>query len=246
MPRAYRLCVAILRPLSVLLTRRDWRGSEHFPDSGGFVVTPNHTSNVDPIAFAHFMVDHGHAPRFLAKESVFRVPVVGRIVRAADQIPVHRGTARASDAFTSAVTAVEAGKCVAILPEGTLTRDPDLWPMTGKTGAARVALATRCPVIPVAQWGPERILAPYTKVPHLWPRRTVHVWAGPAVDLSDLYDREVDAQVLREATDRIMAAITAILEQIRSEHAPAQRFDPTTNERNGKGSRRPRRKGGAP
>jgi 1-acyl-sn-glycerol-3-phosphate acyltransferase len=192
------------------------------------------------------MVDHGHAPRFLAKESVFRVPVIGRIVRAADQIPVQRGTARASDAFSSAVTAIETGKCVAILPEGTLTRDPDLWPMTGKTGAARVALATRCPVIPVAQWGPQRILAPYTRVPRLWPRATVHVWVGAPVPRADLYDREVDAAVLAEATDRIMAAITAILERIRGERAPVQRFDPTRTERNGKGSRRPRRRGGAP
>ena len=53
----------------------------------------------------------------------------------------------------------------------------------------------------------------------------MHVWAGPAVDLDDLRDRPVDTAVLAEATSRIMAAITAILEEIRGEQAPAERFD---------------------
>lgn len=235
MPPAYRFCVAVLRPLLQLLTKRDWRGAEHLPHDRGFVVTPNHTSYLDPLTFAHFMIDHGHAPRFLAKESVFRVPLVGRIVRAADQIPVFRGSTDAGRAFDAAVEAVKAGKCVAILPEGTLTRDPELWPMSGKTGATRVALQTRCPVIPVAQWGPEEVLPPYGRVPHLLPRRTMHVWAGPPVDLSDLYEREIDGAVLAEGTERIMSAITALLEEIRGERAPARRFDPRADRPGGPG-----------
>ena len=226
MPPAYRFCVAVLRPLMMLLTKRDWRGGEHLPRKGGFVVAPNHTSYVDPLTFAHFMIDHGHAPRFLAKASVFRVPVVGRIVRAADQIPVDRGTTEAGRALDAAVAAVESGKCVAILPEGTLTRDPGLWPMAGKSGAVRVALRTRCPVIPVAQWGPEKVLPPYGRVPHLLPRRTMQIVAGPPVDLADLYGREIDSEVLAEGTERVMAAITVLLEGIRGESAPAERFDP--------------------
>ena len=50
------------------------------------------------------------------------------------------------------------GECVVVYPEGTLTRDPDLWPMTGKSGAARIALETGCPVIPVGQWGAQELL----------------------------------------------------------------------------------------
>ena len=225
LPFAYRLAVWIVRPLLMLLTKRDWRGWEHLPRTGGFVVSPNHISHVDPLAFAHFMFDSGHPPYFLGKESVFRVPVVGAILRGAEQIPVYRNTGRAADAFRAAVAAVEEGKCVGVYPEGTLTRDPDLWPMVGKTGAARIALTTRCPVIPVAQWGPQEILAPYTKRLRLFPRKTMHVMAGPPVDLSDLYDRPLDAAVLREATDRIMAAITRLLEELRGEKAPAERFD---------------------
>jgi 1-acyl-sn-glycerol-3-phosphate acyltransferase len=209
----------------MVLTRRDWRGAEHLPASGGFVVTPNHLSHVDPLTFAHFMLDNGRPAYFLGKESVFRVPVVGAIVRGAQQIPVYRNTGRAVDAYRAAVAAVQEGKCVGVYPEATLTRDPGLWPMVGKTGAARIALTTRCPVVPVAQWGPQELLAPYSKKVRLFPRRTMHVLAGPPVDLSDLYDRPQNAEVLREATARIMAAITAQLEQLRGEKAPATRFD---------------------
>jgi 1-acyl-sn-glycerol-3-phosphate acyltransferase len=157
---------------------------------------------------------------------VFRVPVVGAIVRGAQQIPVYRNSGQAADAFRAAVAAIEQdGKCVGVYPEGTLTRDPQLWPMVGKTGAARIALMTRCPVIPVAQWGPQEILPPYSKRLRLLPRKTMHVRAGAPVDLGDLYDRPVTAAVLREATDRITAAVTAELEVLRGEPAPAERFD---------------------
>ncbi len=163
LPFAYRFVVAILRPLLMVLTKRDWRGAENLPATAGFVAAPNHLSYVDPLSFAHFLVDHDRPPFFLGKEGVFRIPVVGAILRGAEQIPVYRNTGQAADAFRAAVAAVESGKCVGVYPEGTLTRDPDIWPMIGKTGAARIALATRCPVIPVAQWGPQEILAPYGK-----------------------------------------------------------------------------------
>jgi len=225
LPWSYRFVAALLRMLMQPLTRRDWRGAEHLPRGRGFVVSPNHLSYVDPIAFAHFLYDNGHPPFFLAKESVFRVPVLGRMLTHAEQIPVYRRSTQAAEAFRSAVDAVREGKCVPIFPEGTLTRDPDLWPMTGKTGAARVALTTGCPLIPVAQWGPQEILAPYGRRVRLLPRRTMHVWAGPPVDLSDLQGKPLDRVVLGEATERLLDAITALLEQIRGEHAPAERFD---------------------
>jgi 1-acyl-sn-glycerol-3-phosphate acyltransferase len=225
LPFAYRFAVGLLRPPLMVLTRRDWHGAENLPPTGGFVVTPNHLSHVDPLTLAHFMYDNGREPFFLGKEGVFRVPVVGAILRGAEQIPVYRNTGRAADAFRAAVAAVHEGKAVAVYPEGTLTRDPDLWPMVGKTGAARIALSTKCPVIPVAQWGPQEILEPYTKRPRLFPRKTMHVSAGPAVDLGDLHDKPVTGALLREATDRIMAAITTQVELLRGTQAPAERFD---------------------
>jgi 1-acyl-sn-glycerol-3-phosphate acyltransferase len=154
--------------------------------------------------------------------------MLGKIIVGCGQIPVYRGTANAADAFVRAVDAVAAGECVVVYPEGTLTRDPDLWPMVGKTGAARIALATGCPVIPVAQWGPQDLLAPYAKTPNLLPRPTIHVSAGPPVPLDDLREGPLTAEKLRIATDRIMDAITDELEKLRGEKAPIQRFDPRT------------------
>jgi len=208
------------------LTRRDWSGSENLPRDRGFVAVTNHISHVDPLVFAHFLNDAGVMPHFLGKVEVFDLPFVGSVLRGAEQIPVLRETGHAAEAYAAAVAAVEAGKCVAIYPEATLTREPGLWPMRGKTGAARVALATRCPVIPIAQWGAQRILAPYAKRPSLLPRHTMQVRAGAPVPLDDLYAVPVTGTVLAEATERIMAAITHELEQLRGERAPVGRYDP--------------------
>ena len=221
----YRLAVVLLRRPLLLLTRRDWRGAEHLPPQGGVVVCTNHVSHFDPLAFAHFVYDNGRLPRFLGKEGIFRVPVVGTILRGAGQIPVYRESADAGKAFSAAVEAVQQGECVVIYPEATLTRDPGLWPMTGKTGAARVALLTGAPVIPVAQWGPQEVLPPYGRRLWLLPRKTMHMLAGPPVDLSQFAGRKHDAETLRQVTEKIMTAISELLGQIRGERAPAVRFD---------------------
>ena len=225
-PFAYRVVVALLRPLFMVLTKRDWSGAEHLPATGGFVAVTNHYSHLDPLVFGHYLVDHGYSPRYLGKIEVFRIPVVGWVLRRADQIPVHRESGRAVDAYRSAVAAVRAGRTVAIYPEGTLTRDPGLWPMRGKTGAARVALETGCPVVPIATWGAHEVFPPYRRSVRLFPRRTMHVRAGRPVRLDDLHGLEITHEVLAEATSRIMAALTGELELLRGEKAPPVRFDP--------------------
>lgn len=222
---AYGFIVGVLRPLLMVFTKRDWRGAEHLPPHGtGVVIMPNHLSHTDFMTAAHFLLDNGRIPRFLAKESLFRIPLIGRLIRACRQIPVYRGTAQASNAYRDAVAAVKAGECVVIYPEGTLTRDPDLWPMQGKTGAARVALETGCAVLPLAQWGPQDLLAPYSSRLRLLPRKTMRLTLGPPVDLSDLADRPITAETVRAATDRLVDALTAGLADIRGEEPPAQRY----------------------
>ena len=224
--RAYRNVARVVRPLMRLMTRPDWRGAEHLQREGGYIAAANHMTNIDPLTFAHFLWDNGVAPKILAKSSLFTIPVVGRILAATGQIPVVRNSAEAGRSLEAAAAALAAGEVVAVFPEGTLTRDPDLWPMTGKTGIARLALMSRAPVVPIAQWGPQDLLGRYSKVLRPFPRKRVVVVAGPPVDLSDLYDRAGESVVLREATERVMAAITAMLEEIRGEQAPAQRYVP--------------------
>ena len=223
---AWTVVVGIVKPTLLTLTKRDWQHGEKIPATGGCVVVMNHISHLDPMTLGHFLYDHGRLVRYLAKDGLFRAPVVKHIVRDAGQIPVRRESDGAASAYVAAVDAVRAGECVGVYPEGTITRDPDGWPMRGKTGAARIALATGAPVVPIGQWGAQEVLPAYTARPHVFPRRTTHYKVGDPVDLSDLADQPLTPEVLREATDRIMAAITALVEDLRGEQAPAVRFDP--------------------
>ncbi|HEX6246243.1 MAG TPA: lysophospholipid acyltransferase family protein [Nocardioidaceae bacterium] len=225
---AFAFAVAVIKPFLLLFTKRRWIGGEKVPATGGCILVGNHISHFDPLTFAHFVYDNGRLPRYLAKASVFEVPFVGMVIRKAGQIPVYRLTTDASQAFRAAVEAVDQGECVVVYPEGTISRDPGLWPMTGKTGAARIALSTGAPVIPVAQWGANHILAPYAKKPHLLPRKTISMKAGDPVELDDLREQPMTPEVLREATTRIMDAVTALLADLRQEEPPAVRFDPRT------------------
>ena len=223
---ALAFCVAVLRPPMMGLTRRDWSGTEHLPPAGsGCVVVCNHISHFDPLAIAHFLYDNGRVPRFLVKSELFDVPVIGKVITGAGQIPVFRQTSEAAKAFSAAVEAVNRGECVVVYTEGTITRDPRLWPMVGKTGAARIALTTGCPVIPIAQWGPHEVLAPYGRRLRLLPRKTMHICAGPPVALDDLRTQRLTPQLLREASDRTTDAVISLLEQLRGEQAPPERLN---------------------
>ncbi|MGZ4428988.1 MAG: lysophospholipid acyltransferase family protein [Nocardioidaceae bacterium] len=225
---AFAFCITILEPLLQLLTKKGWVDGMKIPARGGVVIVANHISHLDPLTFAHFAYYHGRLPRFLAKAAMFEVPVLGRIIKSAGQIPVYRLTSDASKSLSAAVDAVRNGECVVVYPEGTITRQPDLWPMTGKTGVARIALTAGVPVVPVAQWGAHEILAPYGKNPKLFPRKTIRMKAGDPVDLDDLRGRPLTPDVLHTATNRIMDDVTHLLEDLRGETAPDQRFDPRT------------------
>lgn len=221
----YRVVAAIVKPFLYAVCKRDWQGAEHLPTTGGYIAAANHMTNFDPLTFAHFLYDSSRPPRILAKASLWKVPVLRTVLNKTGMIPVHRNSSGAASSLADAVAQLQGGEVVAVFPEGTLTRDPDLWPMVGKTGAARLALSSGVPVIPVAQWGPQDILPQYSKRLHPFPRKKVSIHAGPAVDLDDLRGRPMDAAVLKEATERIMTAITALLEEIRGESAPAVRYD---------------------
>ena len=186
----------------------------------------NHVSAVDPFTAAHIVYDHGRLPRYLAKASLFRGRFMNFFMTSAGQIPVERLSAGAAGAFDAAVQAVRRGECVVVYPEGTITRDPDGWPMKGKSGAARIALETGCPVYPVGQWGAQRLLPAYSKRVHLFPRTTITMKVGEPVDLSDLAVLERTTTVVDQATERIMGAVTALVGEVRGETPPPERFDP--------------------
>ncbi len=223
---AIALCASLIKPTLFAATSRTWIDGEKIPATGGCIVAINHISHVDPLLSALFVYDHGRIPRYLAKSGLFRGAVLRGLLTAAGQIPVERSSRNAVGAYAAAVRAIDAGECIVIYPEGTLTRDRDLWPMKGKSGAARIALATGCPVIPVGQWGAHEVLPPYSKTPRLVPRKKVVMKAGDPVPLADLVAVASSPEVTAEATDRITTAITAIVADLREETAPAERHDP--------------------
>ncbi|WP_205474271.1 1-acyl-sn-glycerol-3-phosphate acyltransferase [Nocardioides sp. SYSU D00038] len=222
---AWNLAVSIVKPALLATTTHEWIDGHKIPETGGCILVLNHLSHVDPLTAAHVVYDHGRIPRYLAKAGLFRNRFLGFFLRAAGQIPVERLSRNAAGAFDAAVEAVASGECVVVYPEGTITRDPDLWPMTGKSGAARIGLATGCPVIPIGQWGAQQLLAPYARKPDLFPRKRITMKVGDPVDLADLTAAELTPAVIAEATERIMDAITALVAEIRGEEPPAERFD---------------------
>lgn len=221
----------ILPPLIKGIMKRDWHGHEHVPRDGGVIIAPNHLSYADWAAMALFTYEAGRYPAFLIKAPVFKVRMIGPMLHRLGQLPVNRGTADAALVLKDAERSLAAGEALIVYPEGTATRDPDLWPMVARTGAARLALSTGAPVIPVAHWGAQAILPYGSKQPHLRPRRTVRLQAGPPVDLSAFAGRPLDRVTLREATAAIMADITGLLAGLRGEQPPAEPFDWTAARR---------------
>ncbi|MEU6711822.1 lysophospholipid acyltransferase family protein [Nonomuraea sp. NPDC046802] len=216
----------IVKPLSKLLVKRDWRHGERIPRSGGVIIAANHLSWADPVLLSHFLFNNGRWPVILAKSALFKVPLLGRAVIGLLAIPVDRGSDEAARSLRVSAQRLEDGCAILFYPEGTCTRDPGLWPMVGKTGAARLALESGAQVIPVAHWGAQELLPYGEKKPRLFPRKTFRVQVGPPVDLSKYAGSAPRADVLREATADIMAAITAQLAELRGEKAPETPYDP--------------------
>ncbi|GAA4448761.1 lysophospholipid acyltransferase family protein [Phytohabitans houttuyneae] len=215
-----RFVVILVKSVMTPMTRRTWTGQEHIPPTGGVILAPNHLSHADPLVMAHFVYDAHRWPRFLGKASVFRVPVIGRLILRVQQIPVERGSVDAVKSLEALTAALKDGGAVIIYPEGTTTREPDLWPMRGKTGAARLALATGAPVIPIAQWGAQGFYDTRTKKVRVRPRTPITIAAGPPVDLSRWAGAEPTRATLDEMTDEIMLRVRDLLAGIRGETPP--------------------------
>jgi 1-acyl-sn-glycerol-3-phosphate acyltransferase len=221
----------ILRPGIRMLMHLDWHGQQHVPADGAMLLAANHLSYADIFAVSLFADSAGRYPVFLAKSSLFDIPVLGAIIGKLGQLPVHRGATNAAVVLKDAELVAKSGACVIFYPESTVTRDPDKWPMVAKTGVARLALSTGAPVIPVAHWGAQRLL-PYGKfVPRVLPRRTVKVLAGPPVDLSEFAGLPLNSQTLRAATDKIMTAVAGLLGELRGETPPAEFYHPAVARR---------------
>lgn len=207
-------------PFLKAVSRQKVTGTENIPREGGFITVANHLTDLDSLTAMRAMVDADVPVYSLAKSTLFDVPVLGAILRAGGQIPVHRATKEAGDSLKEAERVLRSGEVIMVFPEGTLSRDPLQWPMTGKTGAARLAMATGAPVVPMGQWGAQFVMGTYSKVIRPLPRKEVRILIGEPLDLSRFGSDTTDRDAVRACTAEIMRAITALVEQLRGEKAP--------------------------
>jgi 1-acyl-sn-glycerol-3-phosphate acyltransferase len=228
-PSFFWLLASLVLPIMNLAVRFRFHHPERMPQAGALVLAPNHYSEIDPIVIGVVAWKLGRAPRFLAKASLFKNPVLAWLLRTSGQIPVERAGSNGHAALRAAEELVEKGRMVVVYPEGSLTRDPDLWPMRGKTGAVRIALERDIPIVPIAHWGTQALMPRYGKKLSLFPRKTIEVAVGEPLDLSAFRGKPLDQANLLAATGQLMDAITALLAELRGEPAPPVRWDPSAH-----------------
>jgi len=212
----FALFVGVLKPPITHWFNWRFEGEEHVARSGPLLVGANHISYLDPLAHGLFLWARGRRPRYLAKQELFDVVGLGRILRGMGQIAVQRGTGDQRP-LEDAERALRENEAVVVYPEGTVTRNPDWTPMEGKTGLVRLSLATGVPVTPIAVWGAQ----------HVWQKkgrgslafgRPIWLKAGPAVDLGRFSDGADDIDRLREATEVVMSELRALVLELRGRY----------------------------
>lgn len=187
---------------------------DRIPRTGPAIIACNHISYLDPLTNGEAVVRAGRRPRFLAKEDLFRIPVVGRALRGAGQIPVSRGT-RTRSSLELAAMALDRGEVIVVYPEGTVTKREDGLPMEGKTGVVRLALRSGVPVTPMASWG-SRAVWQKTGRGSLKFGRPILTTVGEPIALPAESDGG-QAQ-LRQLTTQVMEAITVLAVDLRDRY----------------------------
>jgi 1-acyl-sn-glycerol-3-phosphate acyltransferase len=224
---AFVLVAMVLAPILRLMFTIKTSGKENLPQ-GGYILVGNHLSYLDPFSFAYSVYIHmKRVPHYLAKESIFRIPIIGKILPKVGQIPVYRGGKSNEEPLRAAKEFLKAGQVVVVFPEGTLTRDPDQWPMRGKAGAIRLAVELGLPIVPCGQWGVEKVLGNYSKKFRPNPFHVVRVKIGKPMFFRELEGKTPTAQELAAATDTVMREISTIVGELRGETPPKELWDPT-------------------
>lgn len=183
----------VLTPIVRTVYRLEVRGQERVPVAGPLVVAANHDSMLDPFVLAAAIP---RSTRYLGKAELWRVPLLRYWLDSVEAIPVKRGESDAA-AIESAVAALEAGGVVGIFPEGGVNREGP-W----LRGAARMALATGAPLLPVRLLDTAKALG--SGRPGFPP---LAVLIGEPIPVART---EPTAELARELTDRLQDAVAAL------------------------------------
>ena len=191
----------------------EFDGLENIPSSGGCVMVFNHRSYFDPTVMGLLIAKAGRNLRGLGKKEVFDAPIIGGLMGASGGIRVDRGTG-SDEPLEAAIDAVKGGELLMLAPEGTIPRGPAFFDpeLKGRWGAAKLAAATKAPVIPVGLWGTEKVWPRSARLPRLSLTSRPRVTATVGEPVSLEYD-DPDAD-----TKRIMNAISKLLPPESREH----------------------------
>jgi 1-acyl-sn-glycerol-3-phosphate acyltransferase len=176
----------------------DVRGGENVPRVGGAVLASNHVSYLDFIFAGLGAHPSRRYVRFMAKDSIWRNPVAGPLMRGMKHIPVDREAG--ADSFRVALDAVRAGEIVGIFPEATISRSFELKEF--KSGAPRLAQEAGVPLIPTIVWGTQRLMT--KDHPRDFSRgKAVSVTVGPPIEVPKGADLDAVGTALHD-TMRLM------------------------------------------
>jgi 1-acyl-sn-glycerol-3-phosphate acyltransferase len=212
----FQAAKAVALPPAWLWFRWRFEHLERIPASGPALIACNHASYLDPIANAYAVVRAGRRPRFLAKDDLFKIPVVGSALKGTHQIPVSRGSKDRSP-LQRAERALAEGEVVLIYPEGTVTTREDGLPMAGKTGAVRLSLAAGVPITPMVSWGSAPVWQKSGRG-SLKPGRPVWVTVGEPIHRSSRRGELEDFEAVRGMTSDLMDVLTVMTRDLRDRY----------------------------
>jgi 1-acyl-sn-glycerol-3-phosphate acyltransferase len=187
---------SVVSPLLHVYFRGRIYNADRVPQQGPLVVVSNHASDFDPPLLSNCM---RRPVAFMAKQELFKVPVLATLIRWYGAYPVNRGAADRS-AIRAALAALEQGWAVGLFLQG--TRTPDGKITDAKQGAALIASKIQAPLLPVCLWGTEKILPKGQKFPRSVPL-TIRI--GEPVPPPAVGDRTALADITQHCADTINA-----------------------------------------
>lgn len=202
-------------------------GLEHVPETGTFITAATHVTMFDVFVPMMSLFHQGRRPRYMAKAEMATWPLIGKWFQLVGMQPVQRRSGKAKDITDTSIDIVTSGRPLTVWPEGTVTRDPQKWPMSMKNGVGVIALESsrrlgyQVPLFCAVTWGAASINHWWP-----WPRKNVVMCYDAALDYADLLEgmdgwgEEPPVELADELTRRIRVRMTEIMAEIRGEQAP--------------------------
>ncbi|QOL32042.1 lysophospholipid acyltransferase family protein [Bifidobacterium eulemuris] len=213
-------------------------GLEHVPETGTFITAATHVTMFDVFVPMMSLFHQGRRPRYMAKAEMAKWPLIGKWFQLVGMQPVQRRSGKAKDIVDTSIDIVTSGRPLTVWPEGTVTRDPQKWPMSMKNGVGMIALESsrrlgyQVPLFCAVTWGAASINHWWP-----WPRKNVVMCYDAALDYADLLEgmdgwgEEPPVELADELTRRIRVRMTEIMAEIRGEQAPDGVWDYRTMSR---------------